>query len=142
MVSLGYLSGFVSRISFTLVDFRPVISRNKTSMVSFNIAITTEPTAREAYCQLRESHASNQRQQIRGIIVITAREKFSYALSTACGHKMAHRKWKETKQQPRMLSGPAVPGCCLVSLHIPRDILSTSTVLPASKEGSPRMRGA
>ena len=54
-------------------------------MVSFNIAITTEPTDREAYCQLRESHASNQRQQIRGIIVITAREKFSYALSTACG---------------------------------------------------------
>ena len=30
---------------------------------------------------------------------------------------MAHRKWKETKQQPSMLPGPAVPGCCLISFH-------------------------
>ena len=30
---------------------------------------------------------------------------------------MAHRKWKEIKQQPSMLPGPAVPGCCLVSFH-------------------------
>ena len=36
---------------------------------------------------------------------------------TACGHRMAHRKWKETKLQP----GTAVPGnmlgCSLVSFH-------------------------
>ena len=42
--------------------------------------------------------------------------------------RMAHRKWKETKQQPSMLPGPAVPGGCLVSLHILWAILSTSTV--------------
>ena len=36
---------------------------------------------------------------------------------TVCGHRMAHRKWKEIKQQPSMLPGPAVPGCSLVSLH-------------------------
>ena len=30
---------------------------------------------------------------------------------------MAHRKRKETKLQPSMLPGPAVPGCCLVSFH-------------------------
>ena len=36
---------------------------------------------------------------------------------TVCSHRMAHRKWKETKQQPRMMPGPAVPGCCLVSFH-------------------------
>ena len=28
---------------------------------------------------------------------------------------MLRRKWRETKQQPSMLPGPAVPGCCLVS---------------------------
>ena len=28
-----------------------------------------------------------------------------------------HRKRKETKQQPSMLPGPAVPGCCLASFH-------------------------
>ena len=28
-----------------------------------------------------------------------------------------HRKWKEIKQQPSMLPGPAVPGCCLISFH-------------------------
>ena len=30
---------------------------------------------------------------------------------------MSHRKWNKTKQQPRMLPGPAVPGCCLISFH-------------------------
>ena len=41
---------------------------------------------------------------------------------------MAHRKWKEIKQHPSMLPGPAVPGSCLVSFHILWAILSTSTV--------------
>ena len=40
-----------------------------------------------------------------------------FVMNTACGHRMAHRKWSETKQQPSMLPGPAVPGCCLVSFH-------------------------
>ena len=31
--------------------------------------------------------------------------------------RMAHRKWTEFKQQPSMLPGSAVPGCCLVSFH-------------------------
>ena len=30
---------------------------------------------------------------------------------------MAHRKWNETKQQPSLLPGPAVPVCSLVSFH-------------------------
>ena len=30
---------------------------------------------------------------------------------------MAHRKWKEIKQQPSMLPGPAVSGSCLASFH-------------------------
>ena len=41
---------------------------------------------------------------------------------------MAHKKWKEIKQQPSMLPVPAVPGSCLVSFHILWAILSTSTV--------------
>ena len=36
---------------------------------------------------------------------------------TACGHRMAHRKRKETKQQPSLLPGPAVPGCSLISFY-------------------------
>ena len=47
--------------------------------------------------------------------------------------RMAHRKWKEIKQQPGMLPGPAVPGCCLVSFHILWAILSTSTVVRGPK---------
>ena len=35
---------------------------------------------------------------------------------------MSHRKRRETKQQPSMLLGPAVPGCCLVSFHFLCDI--------------------
>ena len=30
---------------------------------------------------------------------------------------MSHRKGRETKQQPSMLTGPAVPGGCLVSFR-------------------------
>ena len=41
--------------------------------------------------------------------------------------RMAHRKWRETKQQPSMLPGPAVPDCCLVSFYFLWAILSTST---------------
>ena len=38
-------------------------------------------------------------------------------MCTACGNRMAHRKWIETKQLPSMLPGPAVPGCSLVPFH-------------------------
>ena len=38
----------------------------------------------------------------------------TYSLRT---YRMADRKWKETKQQPSRLPGPAVPGCSLVSFH-------------------------
>ena len=51
-----------------------------------------------------------------------------YRSSTVLVLRMAHRKWKETKQKPSMLSGPAVPGCCLIFFHILWVILSTSTV--------------
>ena len=44
--------------------------------------------------------------------------------------RMAHRKWKEFKQQPSMLPGSAVPGSCLVSSHFLWAILSTGTVVP------------
>ena len=41
---------------------------------------------------------------------------------------LPHRKWKETKQQPSMLPGPAVPGCCLVSFHFLWAILCPQAV--------------
>ena len=48
--------------------------------------------------------------------------------STVLVLRMAHRKWKETKQEP----GTAGPGnmlrCCLISFHFLWAILSTSTV--------------
>ena len=47
--------------------------------------------------------------------------------------RMAHRKWKETKQQQGMLPDPAVSGSSLVSFHILWAILSTSTVLCRAK---------
>ena len=48
--------------------------------------------------------------------------------STVIGARMALRKRKETKQQPSMLPGPAVPGSCLLSFHFLWAILSTSAV--------------
>ena len=48
---------------------------------------------------------------------------------TVLVRRMAHRKWKEIKQQPSILPGPAVPGCCLVYFHFLWAILSSSTVV-------------
>ena len=41
---------------------------------------------------------------------------------------MAHRTWKETKQQPIMLPGQAVPGCSFISFHFLWAILCTQTL--------------
>ena len=38
-----------------------------------------------------------------------------WPVSTVCGHRLAHRKWKEIKQQPSMLPGPALSGCMQLS---------------------------
>ena len=48
--------------------------------------------------------------------------------NSACGHRMAHRKWKETKQQPSLLPDPAVPGCSLFSFHFLSAILCLQAV--------------
>ena len=41
---------------------------------------------------------------------------------------MSHRTWRLTKQQPSMLPGPAVPGCCLVYFCFLCDIHSIHSV--------------
>ena len=59
---------------------------------------------------------------------------------TACVHRIYHRKWKETKQLPSMLPGPAVPGCCLVSFYFLWAILCTQAVLYSYRpEGAARI---
>ena len=52
--------------------------------------------------------------------------KFSYC--TVLVLRMAHRIWKETKQQPGIARPGNMLGCCLVSFHFLWAILSTSTV--------------
>ena len=47
---------------------------------------------------------------------------------TVWGHRMAHRIWKETKQQPSMLPAPAVPGFSFVSFHFLWAILCPQAV--------------
>ena len=47
---------------------------------------------------------------------------------TGCGRRMAHRKWKETKQQPGTAGPGNILGCCLVSLHFLCDVLSIRPV--------------
>ena len=43
--------------------------------------------------------------------------------------RMAHRKWKETKQEPGTAEPGNMLGCCLNYFHFLWAILSTSTVL-------------
>ena len=42
--------------------------------------------------------------------------------------RMSHRKWRESKQQLTSWPDLALPGCCLVCLHILCNILLTFTV--------------
>ena len=39
-------------------------------------------------------------------------------MTTVWGRRMAHRKWKETKQQPGTAEPHNMLGCCLVSFNI------------------------
>ena len=52
---------------------------------------------------------------------------------------MWHRKWRETKQNPSMFPGPAVPGCCLVSFCFLCDIHSIHSVQFAAHVTSNRI---
>ena len=38
-------------------------------------------------------------------------------MTPVCGHRMAHRKWRETKLQPGTAGPGSMLGCCLVSFH-------------------------
>ena len=42
---------------------------------------------------------------------------YCHKLVTACGHRMAHRKWKETKLQPGTAGPGNMLGCCLFYFH-------------------------
>ena len=47
---------------------------------------------------------------------------------TACGHRIAHRKWKETKLQPGTAGPGSMLGWCLISFHFLWGKLTTRTV--------------
>ena len=53
----------------------------------------------------------------------------SLVICTVLVLRMAHRKWKEAKQQPGTAEPGNMLGCCLNSFHFLWAILSTSTVL-------------
>ena len=62
-------------------------------------------------------------------------------VNTACGHRMAHRKWKETKLQPGTAGTGNMLGCCLVSLHFLRYILYPQAVQASYSIGIPLVGG-
>ena len=65
---------------------------------------------------------------------IKKKKKKKILRCTACGHRMAHRKWKETKLQPGTAGPRNLLGCCLVSFHILWSILCPQAVdLPQVK---------
>ena len=56
---------------------------------------------------------------------------------------MAHRKWKDNKQQPSMLPGPTVPGCYLLSflrpIHPIRPVIQLTPHVGPLACGGPRV---
>ena len=60
---------------------------------------------------------------------ITGRASIYYPFTcTLCGHRIAHGKWKETKQQPGTAGPGNVLGRCLVSFHFLWAILCPQAV--------------
>ena len=51
---------------------------------------------------------------------------------------MAHRMWKETKQEPGTAGPDNMPCCCLVSFHFLWAVLSSTTVDDQQRELLPR----
>ena len=49
-------------------------------------------------------------------------------LATACGHRIAHRKWKEIKLQPGTAGPGNRLGCCLISFHFMWAILCPQAI--------------
>ena len=47
---------------------------------------------------------------------------------TACGHRIAHRKWKEIKLQPGTAGPGNMLGCCFFSFHFLWAILCPQAV--------------
>ena len=62
--------------------------------------------------------------------IITEHEQTFYPIDTftACGHRIVHRKWKETKLQPGTAGPGNRLGCSLVSFHFLWAILCPQAV--------------
>ena len=63
-----------------------------------------------------------------------------HKFTTACGHRIAHRKWKETKLQPGITGLGNRLGSCLVSFHFLWAILCPQAVGPRKVVQSPEKR--
>ena len=61
------------------------------------------------------------------LCTLTMRTEVSLEL-TACGHRMAYRKWKETKVHPGTDGPGNMLGCSLVSFHFLWAILCPQAV--------------
>ena len=61
---------------------------------------------------------------------------------TAYGHRIAHRKWKDTKLQPGTAGPGKRLGCCLVSFHFLWTILCPQAVDQTCRQACMNQRGA
>ena len=61
-------------------------------------------------------------------VILRTWEKFLDGPCTACGHRIAHKKWKETKLQPGTAGPGNRLGSCLVSFHFLWAILCPQAV--------------
>ena len=70
--------------------------------------------------QISEAQAETEKREERLRAMVTkVGLKLCLCRSTACRHRMAHMKWKETKLQPSMLPGSVVPGSLLSFFPFP-----------------------
>ena len=88
----------------------------------------SERRAGERGGQASRSRGKEERKQRKNRRMMIRIEELRGKTGTVLVLRMANRKWKETKQQPSMLPGPAVPGCSLVYFLFLRAILCLQAV--------------
>ena len=86
--------------------------------------VLTEPGVRPPFCRWETTKTTAALSFCQDVP-----REFLVRFSTACGPRITHGKWKETKQQPSLLPGPAVPGCSLVSFPFLWAILCPQAVV-------------
>ena len=94
--------------------------QNRKALKSYLIRIVQRVASHQSWCFVLFSFRSSGYQlccTVGAVYICPPACRACQICSTACGHRIANRKWKETKLQPGTAGPGNMLGCCSVSFH-------------------------